>query len=229
MSKNRWLWLGALLCASQMAWSLSTSAQVASSQPSPPAQCSARRPAERFRNGVTAGIQAADKFFAASDVGRDPKKLKRKLNRVLDRLHDQVYQVITSDFADGRRCRVQGIADGFLYRLAALLGECVLDGAQWGQFTANLYCDLSIELGGLGSQDGFYRAPAGLCGTTFERVCDNVYAHVATEATTPLEPVVTRFLSSRSVTVVPYPGCMPYTEGDFASVFAAAVNLDCAY
>lgn len=229
MSKKKWLCLAALLCACQFGWSLRASAQVASSQPAPPSQCSARRPAEKFRNGVAAGIQAADKFFAASDVARDPKKLKRKLNRVLDRLHDHVYQVITSDAADGRRCRVQGIADGFLYRLAALLGECVLDGAQWGQFTANLYCDLSIELGGLGSQDGFYRAPAGLCGTTFERVCDNVYAHVATEASIALEPLVTRFLSSRGVSVVPYPGCREYTEGDFANVFAAAVNLDCAY
>lgn len=229
MRTMKWLSLVALLCACQFGWSLQTSAQVASSQPAPPSQCSARRPADKFRSGVAAGIQAADKFFAASDVGRDPKKLKRKLNRVLDRLHDHVYQVITSDAADGRRCRVQGIADGFLHRLATLLGECILDGAQWGQFTANLYCDLSIELGGLGNQEGFYRAPAGLCGTTFEQVCDNVYTHVATEATTPIPQQVSHFVSNRSITLIPYPGCRPYTEANFATIFAAALNLDCAY
>ena len=205
-------------------------AQAAQADPLPPAQCTSKpRHIEKFKAGLAAGKQRADKLFAATDVNKDPKKLKKKLNRVLDRLHDHVREVIDGDGSDGRRCRVQGVADGFISRLAQLLNQCVLDGAQWAQFAANLYCELSIELDGLGNDAEFYRAPAGLCGSSFERVCDDGYAYIATEGATPMRANVQSFLVERGVQLVPYPGCAPYTEPPFDAVFANAVNLDCAY
>lgn len=206
------------------------SAQAAKGDPSPPAQCTSKaRHQDKFKNGVAAGKQRADNIFAAADVNKDPKKLKRKLNRVLDRLHDHVREVLSSDTSDGRRCRVQGVAEGFIKRLADLLGQCVLDGAQWAQFTANLYCELSIELDGLAGQGQFYRAPVGLCGDLFENVCDNGYAYIATEGATALKPRVEQFLSARSVTLVPYAGCAPYTLSPHDVTFEEAINFDCAY
>lgn len=237
MARNRFittaLAVRICICAgwlSLFALTSDAAAQAARREPPPPAQCTAKpKHAEKFKNGFSAGAQRADTLFAATDVNKDPKKLKKKLNRVLDKLHEHVREVISSDTKDGRRCRVQGVADGFIRRLAELLGQCVLDGAQWAQFAANLYCELSIELDGLGNDGEFFRAPAGLCGTLFENVCDNSYAYIATEGATSLIPGVKQFLAERGLTLVPYPGCAHYTRAPFDVVFADAINLECAY
>jgi hypothetical protein len=204
--------------------------QAAAKEPGPPAECTGKpRHLEKFNTGFASGKQRADKLFAETDVNKDPKKLKKKLNRVLDRLHDHVREIMQGDSSDGRRCRVQGVADGFIRRLAELLGQCVLDGAHWAQFAANLYCELSIELDGLGSDGPFLRAPAGLCGTLFEAVCDAGFAYVATEGTSALSRPVQQFLHERAVALTPYPGCGPYTVAPYAAVYREAMNLDCAY
>jgi hypothetical protein len=183
----------------------------------------------KYNTGLTLGQQRADTFFASTEVAKSPKKLATKLSRALVRLHDHIRDALQPDTREGRRCRIQGVADGFLYRLAQLLGQCVLDGAQWGQFAANLYCELSIELDGLGVIDAFTRAPAGLCGTLFEQTCDAVYAYVATGGEVPLMSSVGRFASDRGVTLTPYPGCSEFTEGAFLTVFEGARELDCSY
>jgi hypothetical protein len=116
-----------------------------------------------------------------------------------------------------------------LTRIEALLGQCILDGAQWDQFTADLYCSLSIELGGLGDGGVFMRGPVGLCGDLFQTTCDGVYAYVASEGQTKLPSTVSRFCSDRHITVSPYAGCFPYTTGNYASIFANSKGIDCAY
>jgi len=204
-------------------------AQVAAAPPVP-SQCTAKaKHTEKYGNGYSRGAQRADKIFAAADVNKDPNKLKKKLGKVLDKLHEHVREVIAGDVKDGRRCRVQGVADGFVLRLAQLLGQCVLDGAQWAQFSANLYCELSIENDGLEAQGQFYRAPAGLCGTSFENVCDSAYGFVATEGARTIPSHVDQFLRQRSVVLTTYPGCRPYTESSFELAFEQAMLLDCAY
>lgn len=200
---------GGLLLYVAIGW-CGTSSRVTAqiSEPAAPAQCTGKpRHLEKFRNGLQTGIQRADAIFNATDVRKDKAELRCKLDRVLDRLHEHVRTVLASDAADGRRCRVQGVADDFIFRLAQLLGQCVLDGAQWGQFTSNLYCELSIERGGLGEQGEFYRAPPGLCGALFENICDDVYAYVATEGTDAISARAQQFLSERALTITPYPGC----------------------
>jgi hypothetical protein len=149
---------------------------------------------------------------------------------VLRKLSDHIYEAIRNDTSDGRKCRVQGVADGFISRIAQLLGQCILDGAQWGAFSANLYCDLSFLLGGLGASDEvFVRAPVGLCGTMFEGACDGVYSYVATEGAARSSTDVARFCKDRGLTPQPYPGCSVYTQGNFASIFKANRLADCAY
>lgn len=202
----------------------------AASAQSVPIFCGARpAQAAKYNAGLSAGQQRADNFFASTEVMKNKARLAAKVGRALDKLHLHLREAMEQDVGAGRRCRIQGVADGFLGRLAQLLGQCVIDGGTWGQFAADLYCELSIELGGLAESNGFIRAPAGLCGTLFEQTCDDVYSYVASEGAARISPAVKSFLASRSVVVSSYPGCGEYTEGAFEAAFESARELDCAY
>jgi hypothetical protein len=195
-----------------------------------PATCSAKPArAQKYQAGLTKGTQRADALFASTEIGKSPHKMQKKIFRVLDRLHDQVREAWRAESSDGRRCRVQGVVDGFLSRITALIGQCILDGAQWGQFTAHMYCSLSLELGGLGDGGVFVRGPVGICGDLFQTTCDGVYAYIASEGKTALPATVSRFCSDRNISVAPYAGCSPYTLGNFASIFENSRATDCAY
>jgi hypothetical protein len=195
-----------------------------------PSACSAKPArAQKYQAGLTKGTQKADELFASAEIGKSPQKMQKKIFRVLDRLHDQVRDAWHAESSDGRRCRVQGVIDGFLSRIVALIGQCILDGAQWGQFTAQMYCTLSLELGGLGDGGVFVRGPVGICGDLFQTTCDGVYSYVATEGKTKLPSTVSRFCSERNISVSPYAGCYPYTTGNYASIFANSRAIDCAY
>jgi hypothetical protein len=184
----------------------------------------------KYNGGYSDGIKKADTFFASSEVAKNKQKLQSKMIRALDKLYGYMRDAMSQETREGRRCRVQGLAEGYIYRLVQLLGQCVLDGAQWAQFASDLYCDLSVELGGLGGDAmPLARAPVGLCGTLFEQVCDSSYAYIATEGQAALSTPVKSFLSSRGVVLQPYPGCKPYTTGAFEVAFESAVDLDCAY
>jgi hypothetical protein len=196
--------------------------------PSVPSMCSSKpQRAQKYQQGLSKGIQKADELFASSEIGRKPDKMLKKIHRVLERLHDNVRDAWRSEAKDNRRCRVQGVADGFLSRIVELLGQCVLDGAQWGKFTAEMYCALSLELGGLGEGGVFVRAPAGLCGSLFQTACDGVYTYVATGS--PMSSTVSNFCRDRSISVTPYAGCAVYTTGNYANIFTSSRTTDCAY
>lgn len=206
-------------------------AQASPSGLSVPSKCTAKAlHMQKYQQGASKGTQRADELFASSEIAQNPDKLRKKIDRVLHKLSDHIYEAIRNDSSDGRKCRVQGVADGFISRIVQLLGQCILDGAQWGQFSANLYCDLSLQLGGLGASDElFVRAPVGLCGTMFQGACDGVYTYVATEGATRLSTDVARFCKDRNIAPQPYPGCSVYTQGNFASIFKANRLVDCAY
>jgi len=212
------------LCVSWLSLAGSAAAQ------SVPRQCADRAgQTNKYNVGLSAGRQRADNFFASSEIAKNPKKLANKLSRVLEKLHQHIRDTLEQDVGPGRRCRIQGVADGFLSRLAQLYGQCILDGGQWAQFTADLYCELSAELGGLAESSPFVRVPVGLCGTLFQQVCDGVYGYVATEGAEQLSSSVESFLSTRGLDVQRYPGCAEFTEGEYESVFASARTIDCAY
>lgn len=198
--------------------------------PSVPTFCSAKpQRTQKYQQGLTKGTQKADELFASSEIAKNPQKLQKKIYRVLERLFDNVRDAWRNEVKDNRRCRVQGVADGFITRIVELLGQCILDGAQWGQFTANTYCALSLELGGLGDTGVFVRAPVGLCGTLFESNCDGVYSFVATEGKTKLPSAVAKFCSDRGLNIQPYAGCLAYTTGNYADIFKNSRSTDCKY
>lgn len=213
-----------LVCASWLAVASTASAQ------SVPRQCTAKSgQAAKYTAGLAAGQQKADQFFASADIGKNPKKLQNKIARMLDKLHVHIRDAMHGDSGQGKRCRIQGVTEGFLGRIAQLVGQCILDGGTWGQFTADLYCELSAELGGLGEPTPFVRVPVGICGTLFQQVCDGVYRYVATEGGEPLEKSVQSFLSTRGLNVSTFPGCEEFTEGELESIFESARTTDCAY
>jgi hypothetical protein len=221
----------ACLCHASAAFAQALPAsQAVPAAPKCPKACSSQAKwTTKYNNGLSAGQQKADAFFASAEVAKSPKKLQNKLNKVFDKLHDYIREIAAQDTSDNRRCRVQGLADGFVFRLAQLLGQCILDGAQWGQFSADLYCELSIELDGLGEPPPFTRPPVGLCGTLFQQVCGGVYSYVASEGEATLQPAVQSFVSSHGVTLSTYPECSEFTEGAFAAIFKTSEQTDCAY
>jgi len=115
-------------------------------------------------------------------------------------------------------CRYTGTADGVYNKLDALYGtcadDCFIDGTFAGQLSGEIYCELSIALGGLVEADDFLRGPVAVCGFSFEIGCDSQFISTTTEFVTP----------------APSPqACEQYTEGEFAEVWDQARNNQCAY
>jgi hypothetical protein len=82
--------------------------------PGAPSKCSANASRnQKYQAGLTKGTQKADELFASSEISKNPQKLQKKINRVLERLRDHVREAWRSDSSDGKRCRVQGVSDGF--------------------------------------------------------------------------------------------------------------------
>jgi hypothetical protein len=112
-------------------------------------------------------------------------------------------------------CRYTGTVDGVYSMLDQLYGtcvdECFLDGEFAGALSGEVYCELSIALGGLDEADDFIRGPVQVCGFNFEIGCD--FAFIATT------------VGYENVDGV----CEPYTEGEFFEVWDQARNNQCMY
>jgi hypothetical protein len=87
---------------------------------------------------------------------------------------------------------------------------------------------LSIELGGLGADSLFVRAPAGLCANRFEFTCEEVYRHVGTEGSHVINEVVQSYLDQEEFVTEPYPGCGIYTDNEFLEAFESSLHNDCS-
>jgi len=198
--------------------------------PTVPSQCSARRDTTAWTSGRAAGESRVNSVWRSTAVGQDLDNLSDALPNVLDSLQ----QYLTS-LAGGEdptlyiQCRAQGYTEGFLFALNKLFKQCVLDGADWGQFAADVYCRLSIETGGLGEETLFVRAPVGLCGNMFEFTCEEVYRHVGSEGDYSVAPIVQSYLDDAGITLEPYPGCGIYTDDEYLATFEAALHNDCTY
>jgi hypothetical protein len=112
-------------------------------------------------------------------------------------------------------CRYTGTADGVYEELDTLYGtcadQCFIDGEFAGSLSAEIYCELSIALGGLVEADDFLRGPVAICGLNFEIGCDSAF--IAT-----------------SVDYANADGeCLAYTEGEYETVWDQARNNQCAY
>jgi hypothetical protein len=204
-------------------------AQSATASPTPPPQCVSTTLTRAWTAGRAKGEEHIQTAWDSSSVRRNLSRLNNDLPRVIERLQRKIVDLVERDVDAKVKCRAQGFVEGFFFRLNQLFGRCVLDGANWGQFAANVYCSLSLELGGLGEVPLFVRAPSGVCGDLFEYTCEDVYRYVGTEGSDPISRRVQTLLDRKKLVVAPFAECRAFTGGDFAPVFEAAVYNDCSY
>lgn len=212
---------------------LALSASVASAQPpvpTAPSVCSDSRNKTAWTAGKTAGDSRVTAVWKSAAIGQNLDNLSDKLPGLVTALNQTMVSLVGGqDVTDYVRCRAQGYVDGFFYRLNVLFGQCVLDGADWGQFAANLYCELSLDLGGLSDTSLFIRAPVGLCGNLFETACEDVYRYVGLEGNYSIQPTVAAFLQSSGFEPDPFPGCAEYAQDAFLDAFTSSLHNDCTY
>jgi hypothetical protein len=219
-----------LALALALVCSAAASSASALSPPTVPAECTEARDSKGWTAGRAAGESRLAAVWKSAAVHQNLDSLSDNLPVILSSL-----EAALTGLAGGAeptryvQCRAQGYAEGFLYKLNQLFGQCVLDGADWGQFSANVYCSLSIDLGGLGADSLFVRAPVGLCGNLFEFTCEDSYRYVGSEGATPVSSVVQSYLDSEGITLEPFPGCGPFTDGEFLEAFESSLHNDCTY
>jgi hypothetical protein len=117
-------------------------------------------------------------------------------------------------------CRYTGLVDGVFEQLDAVWAgcdsQCCLEGEVIGELSANLYCELSILLGGLVAPDDFVRGPVYTCGFEFQQCCDGAF--VGTTARYVGEDFAGRPTQ-----------CSTYTSGEYYEVWNGTRALECAY
>jgi hypothetical protein len=197
--------------------------------PTLPSECSARRDSSAWTAGKSAGESRLNSVWRSTAVGQDLDNLSDVLPNVLDSVQ-QYLTALTGNQPPtlNIKCRAQGYTEGFVFGLNKLFKQCVLDGADWGQFAADVYCRLSIELGGLSAESLFVRAPAGLCANRFEFTCEEVYRNVATDGAHVIHEVVQSYLEEDGFTVETYPGCGIYTDNEWLEAFESSLHNECS-
>jgi len=117
-------------------------------------------------------------------------------------------------------CRHTGMIDGVFQQIDAVWtlcdGLCCDEGSAIGELAAELYCQLSILLGGLAVPDDFVRRPVFECGFEFQTCCDSNFMGVsrAYEGLDLLGQVKQ---------------CLPYTEDPFFDVWDGSREIQCTY
>ena len=97
-----------------------------------------------------------------------------------------------------------------IYRDCAVL--CYNEGVIIGELAAIVYCEISLQLGGLATADQFIRMPVQMCGFNFEFGCDINFMSLSFEYTNDLG------------------SCEQYTWcGDYFDVWDQVRNNQCAY
>lgn len=198
--------------------------------PTLPSECSARRDSTAWTSGRSGGESRVNSIWKSTAVNQDLDNLSDQLPQILEALEQYLTSLSMGQTPTTYiKCRAQGYTEGFLFALNKLFKACVLDGANWGQFAADVYCRMSIELGGLGEETLFLRAPIGLCGNLFEYTCEDSYRYVSKEGDFSITPIVQSYLDQEGIVLEPYPGCGIYTDDEYLSTFEAALHNDCTY
>jgi hypothetical protein len=139
-----------------------------------------------------------------------------QLEYFLDVVADNISRLtLPAGASSSLACRYTGTADGVFDALDELYGscsdQCFLEGSFAGEISAQVYCELSIALGGLGLVDDFIRGPVQTCGLNFEVGCDATFIGVS------------RVYSNA------FGSCLPYTEGAYFPVWHQARQNQCIY
>lgn len=221
------MWLGACLT---LASTVSAQANPFATPTAPSVCASDSRNKTGYNTSVTAGSSRINAVWNSATVNHNLDNLSAQYDTLMSALSHQVASLVgTSAITQYTKCRAQGYIDGYIFRLFQLFGQCVGDGADWGQFTANLYCDLSLSIGGLGSDDLIIRTPVQLCGNLFELSCEDTHQYVAEEGDHVILDIVQQYFSAHSFTPVTFLGCKPFTTGAYLDAYQTALNNDCTY
>jgi hypothetical protein len=185
-------------------------AQLAYAETPPPPSCAVNaQAASSYRTGAKLGEKLVQQaWLRVHDCDR--------IDYFLQIVQDNVSRLTLPAHASTNTvCRYTGTADGVYNALDTLYGtcsdQCFLDGTFAGELSGQVYCELSIALGGLAEADDFLRGPVEVCGLNFEIGCDSQFISTTTS-----------FATTDGV-------CAPYTEGTFEEVWDQARNNQCAY
>ncbi len=177
-----------------------------------PPKCDTRYTSTSYNRGITSGeILAQQAWSTVNDVpGGGCDELEYFTDLVVDNVTRLTLRPGASDYVI---CRYTGTVDGIYNELDEIWSycetSCMEEGAQVGEFSAKIYCDLSIALDGLAEADQYIRGPVHICGLEFETACDSNY--IATSF---------NYLAGQ---------CVPYTEGEYFGVWDQTRNNQCMY
>lgn len=128
-----------------------------------------------YRTGYAGGSSIVRSAWLSTDS--DPLSVDEFVETVEDIILGAIPGASGSEFL---QCRLEGFIDGAVARLDSILAEadeaCSLDGQIWGEFSAQLYCSLSEEFGGLFPLGLLPAKPAvTTCAIAFEETCEDTF------------------------------------------------------
>jgi len=172
-----------------------------------------------LRNSYGTGVKLGEKLVQAAWAKiNDCDQIEQFLTIVEDNVGRLT---LPPNASAGVACRYAGTTDGVFNILDALYGtcsdQCFLDGEFAGKLAAEVYCELSIALGGLGPDDEFLRGPVQVCGLNFEIACDTTFISESMSYAQPGPPGQPPLM------------CEPYTQGEYSPIWDLARNNQCAY
>jgi hypothetical protein len=184
-------------------------ATTSEAQAAPPASCSTGLAASSYKTGQRIGKNLVKSAWGNIDDCD-------RIDQFLEIVEENVSRLtLKENPSNSTVCRYTGTVDGVYEELDGLYGtcadQCFLDGTFAGQLSAEVYCELSIALGGLVEADDFLRGPVAICGLNFEIGCDSEFIAVST------------------VYENPDGECVTYTEGEFEEVWEQSRYNQCAY
>jgi hypothetical protein len=227
--------------------------------PAPPEPCRKGRNNQAYTSGLYTGESLVIQIWKSAAVGQDPNKwgvLKTAVETTIPPIITKFASQAPDDWA---WCRTQGLAEGVVHEMCVLdpIPECQLDGAFWGNVSAELYCLFSVSDRGLGDIPSWFTRPSGMCAENFQNVCDAVFKYGADRSTYHLDPILESFLKLEGydpISVLWQPAeCVPYTRnassidggvssidggvsstdggvpGQYLQTFLDAVAVDCSY
>lgn len=179
--------------------------------PQPPTQCASGRGLFGFNGGVIKGVSLVNQAWSSPGVAQQCDNFD-KLKTELLRMFQLVMGHIPPDASLFVQCMFIGERDGAMQRVSELQSfcgiECSNEGMITGQLAADLYCGLSVALGGLGMDVDLGRGPQSTCGDAFEPAC----------------------LSAFDTESGGYDGCAPYLKNtSFENVWTQAQHNQCLY
>jgi hypothetical protein len=191
-------------------------AGVANAAPNPPAECDGGRNERFFRFGYIKGASLVNQAWAG--LGGDPCRSEELATFV-----DNVMAAFTagappSDAPTTVLCHYAGSYQGAGERASELVrqcvGECCTEGELIGEMAAVFYCELSIQLDGLGLDDWLVELDTTLCSEEFTECCQRLFDDVTVAYPSPGDSQCEPYRASD-----PPDDCPPYVP--------EAVNMQC--